>query len=164
MVSARLRVCDSVPLVACADTVKSPFVALADAPNTTGVLAPAAIVNGLVGLEVTPPGSAFKMICTLPLNPLLELMETLTAELVPPCCNVTELGETAREKSGAGGGGGCRKEDPPLHPAHASAATRKNSAGAFRSSRPKARPAILLAELRSSVTRIAPSNSEIVPE
>jgi hypothetical protein len=41
--------------------VKSPVVAFAEAPKTTGVLAPAATLKGLAGFEVTPAGSALSV-------------------------------------------------------------------------------------------------------
>ena len=47
---------DSEPLVPCTEIVKFPVVALAEAPKTTGVLAPAVTLKGLAGFEVTPAG------------------------------------------------------------------------------------------------------------
>ena len=85
--------------------MKFPVAALDEAPKTTDALAPAATLNGLVGFEITPAGSPLKITCTLPVNPLFGLTETLTAELAPPCETETEFAERDREKSGAGGGG-----------------------------------------------------------
>src|SRR5947199_1759768 len=42
--------------------------------------------------------------CTLPVNPLLGLTETLTAELIPPCGRAKGFAESDNEKSGGGGG------------------------------------------------------------
>jgi hypothetical protein len=54
--TARLAECDRAPLVPCTEIVKFPVAALAEAPKTTEVLAPAATVKGLTGFEVTPEG------------------------------------------------------------------------------------------------------------
>jgi hypothetical protein len=97
---------DKLPLVPCAETVKFPVAALEAAPNRTEVLAPAATVKGLVGLDVTPEGSAPKVTCTLPVKPFSGLTEILTAELAAPWITEIELGDKAMEKSGEGGGGG----------------------------------------------------------
>ncbi len=127
-VKARFAEWESVPLVPCAEIVKFPVRAFTAAPKTTEVLEPTATLKGLAGFEVTPEGSALKVTCTLPVNPLTGFTETLRAELVPPCCTETELEERASLKSGTGGGG-CVKEDPAPQPAHASANSRSSSIG-----------------------------------
>jgi len=93
-----------VPLIPWAETVKFPVAAFAVAPKTTEVLAPAATLKGLAGFEATPEGSALRVTCTVPVNPLLGFTETLRAELVPPCWTETEFEERASVKSGTGGG------------------------------------------------------------
>jgi len=119
IVRARFVPCDNPPLVPCTETVKFPVAALAAAPIRRGTAAPAATVNGLRGLDVTPAGSALRVTCTEPLKPFNAFTEILIAELVAPCKMDTEDVEKPSEKSAAGGGGGWVKdEEPPPQPAH----------------------------------------------
>jgi len=135
---------ERLPLVPRAEIAKFPVAAFAAAPNTTGVLAPEANVNGLAGFDVTPFGSALNVTCTFPVNPFVGLTEIFTAELVPPCCNDTELEERTKEKSGAGGGGGdCVTDEPPPQPLHTHATARKINRGKLPTIRPTARPRVL---------------------
>lgn len=57
------------------------------------------------GLAVTPEGSPAIETEMAPLKELSEVAVTVMALLVVPALSVRELGETAREKSGAGFGG-----------------------------------------------------------
>jgi hypothetical protein len=61
--------------------------------------------KGPAGFEVTPVGRPLSVTWTLPVNPLMGVTETLTAELVAPCCTEMELDDKPKEKSGTGGGG-----------------------------------------------------------
>ena len=61
-----------------------PAVAFEEAPMTTGVLAPAAMLNGLSGLDVTPVGSPEIVTWTEPVKPFSAFTETLRAELLEP--------------------------------------------------------------------------------
>jgi len=92
-----------------------------------GTVAPAATVNGLEGFEVTPAGSALRVICTEPVKPFKEFTERLIAALVAPCKMDTEVGESPKEKSAEGGGGGSvRDEEPPPQLAHPNERRRTN--------------------------------------
>ena len=96
----------------CTEIVKFPSAALVEAPIITEVLAPAATLKGLAGLDVTPAGSAMSDTCTEPVKPFVGLTETLTAGLVAPCVTEIEFDDRLRAKSAAGGGGGG--PDPEL--------------------------------------------------
>ena len=102
----------------CAEIVKLPVAAFAATPKTTETLAPAAMLNGLAGFDVTPAGRALSVTCTLPVKPLMGVTEKLTAELAAPCCTVIEPDDRPRVKSGIGGGGGVTDDEPPPQPAH----------------------------------------------
>lgn len=56
MERARVAECDSAPLAAWAMIIEFPGTELRLAPKRTEVLALAAMVNGLAGVEVTPAG------------------------------------------------------------------------------------------------------------
>ena len=73
---------------------------------TTEVLAPAATLKGLEGLEVTPTGRALSDTWTEPVNPFTGFTETLTAGLVASCMIEIEFADRLRVKSATGGGGG----------------------------------------------------------
>src|SRR5690242_21354235 len=47
--------------------------------------------SGLAGFDVTPAGNPLSVTCTLPVNPLLGLIETFTAELVRSEEHTSEL-------------------------------------------------------------------------
>jgi len=85
--------------------VNDPVGAFAATPKTTAVLAPAATVKGLAGLELTLAGSALSVTWTAFAKPLTGFMEILTAELAEPCGTEIEFEDRLREKSGTGGGG-----------------------------------------------------------
>jgi len=90
--------------------VKFPVAALGAAEKRTGLLAPAAMLKGLAGLEMTPEGKPVNVTWTAPVKPLNGSMDRLTAGAVAPCWNETEFAANAIEKSGeagGGGGGGC---------------------------------------------------------
>jgi hypothetical protein len=77
------------------------------------VLAPAATLKGLAGLEVTPAGSPFSATWTEPLKPFTGFTETSTAGLVAPCWMEIEFDDKLSEKSATGGGGGGEFEGEP---------------------------------------------------
>jgi hypothetical protein len=64
--------------------VKLPVTVFNAAPKTTETLAPAAMLNGLAGFDVTPGGSPLSVTSTLPVNPLLGWTDKFTAELASP--------------------------------------------------------------------------------
>src|ERR1700676_817872 len=85
IIKERLAECDKLPLLPCAITVKLPVAAVEEAPKITGVpAAPAAMLKGLAGFEVTPAGTPERLTCTVPINPFSGFTETVTAELVAP--------------------------------------------------------------------------------
>jgi hypothetical protein len=59
--SARLAEWDNEPLLPWAVIAKLPVAALGDAPKTTAVLAPDAMLKGLDGLETMPLGAPDKV-------------------------------------------------------------------------------------------------------
>ena len=117
IVSAKVAEWESEPLTACAVTVEFPVAVVAAAPKIMEAFAPAATVNGLPGLDVTPAGRLASVISTEPAKPFVALMETMTGWLTPPWGIDTEAEESAREKSGeattAEAGAGA---EPPLQP------------------------------------------------
>jgi hypothetical protein len=74
--------------------VKFPVVALEAAPNNTAVLAPAATLNGLDGLDCKAVGRPLRVTCTVPANPFWPATDTFTGELVPPCSTESEAVES----------------------------------------------------------------------
>jgi hypothetical protein len=112
-----------------------PVVALVAMPKITDTCAPAAMVNGLAGLVVTPDGIPVKVICTEPVKPFSGVTVTLTAGLDAPCATETELGEKARRKSGAGGGW-TTVVSPPPHPKHVAARSSRTVERAQEGERP----------------------------
>ena len=86
--------------------VKFPVAVLAAAEKRTGVLEPAAMLNGLAGFETTPEGKPANVTWTVPVKPLSAPMNKLTGGPVAACWTETAFVENAIEKSGVGGGGG----------------------------------------------------------
>ena len=113
--------CERFPLVPSTVTVKFPVGAFTAAPSTTGTLLFAAKLKGLDGFVCTPLGNPLNVTCTDPANPFWPFTDTLSAELVVPCCRLIALEETEIEKSWAGGGGGGGEllDSPPPQPAQA---------------------------------------------
>jgi len=110
--------------------------ALAAAPNTTEVLAPAATPKGLAGFDVTPLGRPLRAICTVPLNPFDPLIETLIGVLAAPWVTLREFAERTTEKSCGAGGGGWRLAVPPPQPTHVSNAVVRSISGTHSLDRP----------------------------
>jgi len=69
------------------------------APRITETFAPAEMVNGLAGLEVTPAGRFASVICTESTKPCSALTATVTGGLTPPCGIASEVEERVTEKS-----------------------------------------------------------------
>ncbi len=85
MVNIRFAGCESDTLVPCATIVKFPVGVLLAVEKSTGTFEPAATLKGLGGFETTPAGNPERTTRTLPVNPLIAVIERLTAELVAPC-------------------------------------------------------------------------------
>ena len=98
--------CESEPLLPVATIVEFPVEVFVEAENRTGALKPAETVKGLTGFEITPVGKPVRVTRTEPVKPLSGFIDNVIAELVAPCCRLTEFEEKAREKSDCGGGGG----------------------------------------------------------
>ena len=60
----------------------------------------------VAGFAVTPAGSPVIATATVPVNELTAVAVTLTEEPAAPATTVSEVGNTAKVKSGEGGGGG----------------------------------------------------------
>src|ERR1700687_3662920 len=82
--------------------VKLPGAALRSAPKTTEVFTPAAMLNGLSGLDTTAFGRPLRDIWTVPAKPFWAFTNMLTGGLVPPCGTEMEVVERVREKSWGG--------------------------------------------------------------
>jgi hypothetical protein len=61
----------------------------------------------VAGTADTPVGSPTIVTVTVPLNPLIAVAFTLTGEPIAPAVMVSDVGNTASEKSTAGGGTGA---------------------------------------------------------
>lgn len=79
------------PLTPVAVTVKLPVPALEAAEKSTGALAPAATPKEPAGFETIPAGKPESETWTVPEKPFRAPTDTLTAELVAPCCTLTEF-------------------------------------------------------------------------
>lgn len=79
------------PLTPVAVTVKLPVPALEAAEKSTGALAPAATPKEPAGFETIPAGKPESETWTVPEKPFRAPTGTLTAELVAPCCTLTEF-------------------------------------------------------------------------
>jgi hypothetical protein len=84
--------------------VDLPIVAFEAAVNVTFCAVPGVSAN-VAGLGVIPAGSPLSETFTLPVNPLIAVAVTVIACPLAPAVNARLPGATAREKSGAGGGG-----------------------------------------------------------
>jgi hypothetical protein len=83
--------------------VNFPATVFAAAEKRMGVLEPAAVLKGLLGLETTP-GKAVRVTWPQPVKPLPGSTDRVTAGLVVPCWAVAEFEEKPMEKSGCRGG------------------------------------------------------------
>ncbi len=106
--------CERFPLAPSTVTVKLPVGAFTAAPSTTGAVLFAAKLKGLEGFVRTPLGNPLNVTCADPANPFCPFTDTLSAELVVPCCRLIVFEETVMEKSWSkGGGDGGKPLDPP---------------------------------------------------
>jgi hypothetical protein len=123
--SARVAEWETEPLLPWAVIVKLPVATLDDAPKTTAVLAPDAMLKGLEGFETTPLGTPDNVTWTVPVKPFCPTTETVMGAVVPPCARESEVDESVIAKSGDGGAGGCTFADEPLPPPHPAQASSK---------------------------------------
>jgi hypothetical protein len=88
------------------DTVisKIPVGAVLETEKLTDWLASAWMVKLEAGNAATSVGNPEKLTFTEPLNPCRGVIETVTGELMFPITAEAEIGQTARLKSGFGGG------------------------------------------------------------
>lgn len=62
-----------------------PVAVFGAADKSTGMLEPAATLNGLKGFEMTPAGKPLRVTWTEPVKPLSGFTDNVIAELVAPC-------------------------------------------------------------------------------
>src|SRR5450432_1776320 len=120
MDSAKFAECESEPLTACSVTVLLPVAVVTAAPKITATFAPAALVNGLAGLEVIPAGRSVSVICTESTKPCSAFTATVMGGLTPPCAMESEAEERVREKSAGTTRAGTTFDwvTPPWQPAN----------------------------------------------
>jgi hypothetical protein len=115
--------CDSEPLVPCRVIAESPTAAFAGTVTVNCCGEFGLTVSGDAGLVVAPAGNPDIATDTVPEKPLKPLTETVIGELVAPWTTESEVVESERLKSGAGGG-----FELPLPPPQPAINMQKNAA------------------------------------